>query len=160
MHLLIFYTFSNDTITQLPQSHQLCQHSDRERIWPVRLVWLLLHKFCKRLGNPLGGILSPSSSLVLWFSQGCVGLGLYGVLCMSLCVQMWMCHLSCIKKWARFTVLICMVSLPFYRQCPKLSRYFECWLPAVDTDLLSQRLAECQHCVSECMHGSAASSLS
>ena len=66
---------------QLLQSHRLCQHSGRERIWPVRLVWLLLHTFSKHLGNPLDGIpLSPSSSLVLWFSQGCVRLGLYGVL--------------------------------------------------------------------------------
>jgi len=56
MCLLIFYMFSNDTITQLLQSHRLCQHSGRERIWPVRLVWLLLHKFSKQLGNPLDGM--------------------------------------------------------------------------------------------------------
>ena len=37
--------------------------------------------------------------------------------------------------------------------------YFECWLPrpqTMDTELLSQRLAECQYCLPEHMHGHAA----
>ena len=130
-------------------------------------VWLLLHKFSNHLGNPLGGIplsvwSTPSYSLVLWLSRGPAGLGSR----LHLHVQVWICYLSCVKKLAKpeysFTVLICH-GVPLYRQCPELTMYFECWLPrpqTMDTELLSQRLAECQYCLPEHMHGHAASALS
>ena len=132
-------------------------------------VWLLLHRFSKHLGNP-GPLLSPSS--FPWFyglAKAMWGWGSYGVLCMSLHVQMWMCHFVLCKKDGlckaeySFTVLICHgARVPYSLPMPKLSRYFECWLPhpqTVDTELLSQRLAEYQHSVPECMHGCAASAL-
>ena len=56
-------------------------------IFICEVVRLLLHAFSKHLGNPLGGIpLSPSSSLVLRFSQGHLGLGSYGV-CACFCMD-------------------------------------------------------------------------
>ena len=95
------------------------------------------------------------------------GWGLYGVvfvLCTFLRVQMWMCHQSYVKEWALLgeyssTVLIwCGVSSSLATDLNSVgSLNASC---RIDTELLSQRLAEYQHCVPECMHGVAASALS
>ena len=52
------------------------------------------------------------------------------------------------------TVIASFLSIQVH--CPELTLYFECWLPhpqTVDTELLSQRLAEYQYCLPEHMHG-------
>ena len=90
---------------------------------------------------------------------------------MACCACLCMCKCGCAtlsyvkdglcKAEYSFTVLICHgARVPYSLPMPKLSRYFECWLPhpqTVDTELLSLRLAEYLHCVPECMHGSGAS---
>ena len=84
---------------------------------------------------------------ITWFyglAEGHVGLCVY--VCYA-CLCMYDCH-----------------GVPSFLQihCPELTLYFECWSlhpQTVDTELLSQRLAEYQYCLPEHMHGHAASAL-
>ena len=145
--------------TLLQQACTLSSHREscchQSLVFICEVVWLLHHTFCNHLGNPLGGIpLSvwsiPSYFLVLWFSQRPRGAVVMWCVCMSVCYAclcMHNCH-----------------GVPSFLQihCPELALYFECWSPhpqTVDTELLSQRLAEYHYCLPKHMHGHAASAL-
>ena len=90
---------------------------------------------------------SPPISWFYGLAKGHVGQWSCGVCVCYACLCMYNCH---------------GVPSSLQIHCPELTLYFECWSPhpqTVDTELLSQRLAEYQYCLPEHMHGHAASAL-
>ena len=87
----------------------------------------------------------------------------WGRVCICMC-KCGCAILSCVIKTGKARVQFYCFDLSW---CPslqivpwaQLTMYFEHWLPrpqTMDTELLSQRLAECQYCLPEHMHGHAA----
>jgi len=120
-------------------------------VFVCEVVWLLHHTFSNHaIPLVISLCLCGPSPPIPWFyglAKGHVGLWSCGVCVCYVCLCMYNYH---------------GVPSSLQIRCPELTLYFECWSlhpQTVDTELLSQRLAEYHYCLPEHMHGHAASAL-